>query len=105
MFFLKYDTPLFKKNSINEKNLPPIPIRHHETHIDWSRSELGTVAVFNHSATEHANTVWGSVKWKPNTRYKVTMEFVLFKSNCQKCYYIYTLGDERINSSLVERGR
>ena len=29
---------------------------------------------------------------KPNTRYKVTMEFVLFKSNYQKCYYIYPTG-------------
>ena len=26
-----------------------------------------------------------AVKLKPNTRYKVTMEFALFKSNCQKC--------------------
>ena len=32
------------------------------------------------------------------------MEFVLFKSNYQKCYII-PLGDEMINSSLVERGR
>ena len=34
---------------------------------------------------------------------QVTMKFVIFKSNCQKCSYIYPAGrrDEMINSSLV----
>ena len=36
---------------------------------------------------------------------QVTIEFVLFKSNCQKFNTLIQLGDQTIYSSLVEKGR
>ena len=49
--------------------------------------------------------IWGAVKWKPNTRYKVTMEFVLIKIFARSVNSFIPLGDKTINSSLVERGK
>ena len=44
---------------------------------------------------------------KPTTRYKVTMEFVLFESNFQKCQYIYPTGnrDDQFQSCRKRYGR
>ena len=50
-------------------------------------------------------SLWGAVKWKLNTGYKVTMEFVLLKVIVRSVNTFIPLGDETINSSLVERGR
>ena len=44
------------------------------------------------------------VKRKQNTCYKVKMEFVLFKVIARRVNIFIPLGDETINSSLVERG-
>ena len=53
-----------------------------------------------------SDQLWGTVKWKPNTRYKVTMEFVLFtKLIVRSVNTFIPLGEEIINSSLVETGK
>ena len=49
--------------------------------------------------------VWGAVKWKMNTRYEVTMEFIYSKVIARSVNTFIPLGDETINSSLVDRGR
>ena len=49
--------------------------------------------------------IWRAVKWKPKTRYKVTMEFVLSKVIARSVNTFIPLGDEKISSSLVEGDR